>query len=323
MLTRRAPVQFSSGMAVGCVVLFLIPFAVAGTFCAVKAIRLGTAGVWPDAAFLGCAALAFGGVGFGGLLGMRVAYRRVKDVEALQAMHPEEPWLWRRDWAAGRVEDTTRNTLLGAWIFATFWNLVSLPGAYIGVRAALHEGKPAGLVALLFPLVGIWLLARAVQATLRKQKFGVSLLELTTIPGFVGGSLAGAVRAALSLPPSESFAVNLTCVRRTTTRSGRSSSTSERILWQESQRITGEQIRDYRGMSTRIPVRFQLPPDVEPTVSDNPNDRVIWQLQLSASVPGVDYDATFEVPVFHTRSSTQLPSPDAGGEPAPALPSTY
>jgi hypothetical protein len=65
MLTRRAPVQFSSGMAVGCVVLFLIPFAAAGTFCAVKAIRLGAAGVWPDAAFLGCGALAFGGVGFG------------------------------------------------------------------------------------------------------------------------------------------------------------------------------------------------------------------------------------------------------------------
>src|SRR4051812_45234297 len=98
MLSRRAPVQFTSGMAVGCVVLFLIPFAAAGTFCAVKAIRLGAAVVWPDAALIGCAALAFGGVGFGGLLGMRVGYRRAKEVEALQAAHPQEPWLWRRDW---------------------------------------------------------------------------------------------------------------------------------------------------------------------------------------------------------------------------------
>src|SRR3954447_24782386 len=97
MLTRRAPVQLSSGMAVGCVVLFLTPFAAAGTFCALKAIRLAAGGVWPDAAFLGCAALAFGGVGFGGLLGMRVATRRMKEVAALEAAHPEEPWLWRRD----------------------------------------------------------------------------------------------------------------------------------------------------------------------------------------------------------------------------------
>ena len=53
MASRPAPAQFSSRMAVGCVVLFLIPFAAAGTFCAVRAIRLGAAGVWPDAAFLG------------------------------------------------------------------------------------------------------------------------------------------------------------------------------------------------------------------------------------------------------------------------------
>jgi hypothetical protein len=308
MPSRPAPAQFSSSTAVGCVVLFLIPFAAAGIFSAVRAFRLGAAGVWPDAAFLGIAALTFGGVGFGGLLGMRVAYGRVKEAEALQAAHPDEPWRWRRDWASGRIEDTTRDTLLGAWVFATFWNLVSLPGAYIGVRAALYEGKPAGFVALLFPLVGIWLLARAVQGTLRKQKYGVSLLELTTIPGVIGQTLAGTIRAALALPPSESFAVNLSCIRRVTTRSGRSSSTSERILWQEEQRVGGEQSRDYSGMKTRIPIRFQLPPDVQASATSNSNDRVIWQLQVSAEVPGVDYDSTFEVPVFRTAASGQLPS---------------
>jgi hypothetical protein len=318
MLGRPAPRQFSSGMAVGCVVLFLLPFAAAGTFSAIQAIRLGTRGVWPDAAFLGIAALAFGGVGFGGMAGMRVAYRRLKEVEALQAAHPDEPWLWRRDWAAGRIEDSTRDTVLGAWIFAVFWNLVSLPGTYVGVRAALYEGKPAGLVSLLFLLVGLWLLVRAVQATLRKEKYGISLLELSTVPGSIGQSLAGTVRAAVALPPSEGFGVTLTCVRRVTTRSGKSSSTSERILWQEEQRITGEQSRDYSGMKTRISIRFQLPPDVEASATSNPNDRVIWQLQVSASVPGVDYDSTFEVPVFRTAASEQIPPETGAGASTPS-----
>jgi hypothetical protein len=45
-----APVRVSSRMATGCVILFLVPFAAVGTFCAVKAVRLANAGVWPASA---------------------------------------------------------------------------------------------------------------------------------------------------------------------------------------------------------------------------------------------------------------------------------
>jgi hypothetical protein len=61
-------------------------------------------------------------------------------------------------------------------------------------------------------------------------------------------------------------------------------------------------------MKTSIPIRFQLPPDVEPSATNDSNDRVIWQLQVSAIVPGVDFDSTFEVPVFRTAASGQVPS---------------
>lgn len=306
--SRRATVQISSRQATGCVVLFLVPFAAAGTFCAVQAVRLAHAGVWPDAIFLGIGALTFGGVGFGGLAGMRVAYRRMKEAEALQASHPKEPWLWRRDWASGRIEDTTQDTLLAAWIFATLWNLISLPSAYLGVRAALYEGKPAAFMALLFPLAGTWLLLRAIKATLRYRKYGISRLELSTIPGVIGHSLAGSVRATLDLQPAEGFQLTLTCVRRVTTRSGKNNSTSETTLWQEERRVRGEQNRDYAGMGTNIPVSFALPSDAVASDPDNPNNRVLWRLEVSASVPGVDYESTFEVPVFRTPASEQPPA---------------
>jgi hypothetical protein len=310
MAQPTLPTKQGSRQATGCVVLVLRPFAAAGTFCAVQAVRLVQAGVWPDAIFLGVAAVTFGGVGFGGLAGMRVAYRRMKEGEALQASHPKEPWLWRRDWASGRIEDTTQNTLLAAWIFATLWNLVSLPSAYLGVRAALYEGKPAAFMALLFPLAGTWLLIRAIKATLRYRRYGISRLELSTIPGVIGRSLAGSVRATLDLQPAEGFQLSLTCVRRVTTRSGKSSSTSETILWQEEGRVRGEQNRDYAGMGTNIPVSFELPSDAVASDPDNPNNRVLWRLEVSASVPGVDYESTFEVPVFRTPASEQPPSPE-------------
>jgi hypothetical protein len=47
-------------------------------------------------------------------------------------------------------------------------------------------------------------------------------------------------------------------------------------------------------------VEFQIPSDCEPSDERNPNDRTLWRLTASAKVPGIDYSATFEVPVFKT-----------------------
>jgi hypothetical protein len=74
-------------------------------------------------------------------------------------------------------------------------------------------------------------------------------------------------------------------------------------LWQEEQHIRGEQIRDYAGMAVRIPVSFHIPSDAEPWDTSDSRNRVLWRLHVSAVVPGVDYDSTFEVPVFRTPAS--------------------
>jgi hypothetical protein len=174
-------------------------------------------------------------------------------------------------------------------------------------------------VALLFPLAGTWLLVRAIQTTLRYRKYGISRFELSTTPGVIGHRLAGQVRATLDLQPAEGFQVTLTCLRRITTRSGKSSSTSETTLWQDERRVPGEQSRDYRGMGMNIPVTFILPPDAVASDAGNPSNRVIWRLEVSASVPGVDYDSSFEVPVFRTAASDDPASAEERSEPDAAL----
>ncbi|MFL5402180.1 MAG: hypothetical protein ACJ8BF_05115 [Gemmatimonadales bacterium] len=296
--------------AIGCAVLFLLPFAAAGTFTGARAVGLLRVGNWREAVLYVLFALVFGGVGFGGLAGIRIAYGKLKDEEELKASHPGEPWLWRRSWASRRLEDSSRDEVLGAWIFAALWNLVSIPSAYLGTRAALYEGKTGAFAVLLFPLAGIWLLARAIQATMRSRKYGISRFELSTLPGIVGHTLAGTLRVGMDQLPEGDFQVELTCVRLTTTRSGKSSSTSEKILWQESCQVRGQQIRDYSGMGIVIPVSFRLPVDAEPWDATDPNNRVIWRLHASASVPGIDYDASFEVPVFRTAASEGPPTPE-------------
>jgi hypothetical protein len=288
---------------VGCIALFLLPFAGVGVFAAVQAVRLVALGDWGQAAFFGLFAITFGGVGIGGLVALARGRRRLAEAEAAKARHPDEPWLWRPDWAAGRIEDSNRTAARFAWVFAAFWNLVSLPAGYFGVRAAVEQGSRAGLVALLFPVAGVGLLIWAARISARLRRFGVSRLELETRPAAVGRSLAGTVTAPLSLVPAGGFRVVLSCIRRVTTGSGDDRSTSERILWQEEQQVPGRASRTAQDMATTVPVRFPLPGDALPCDERNPRDTVLWRLEVSADVPGVDYAATFEVPVFRTGES--------------------
>jgi hypothetical protein len=61
-----------------------------------------------------------------------------------------------------------------------------------------------------------------------------------------------------------------------------------------------------------VPVRFTIPFEVPPTGGENSDKRVFWRVSAKADVPGVDYSACFEVPVFRTPDS----SPDY--EPPPS-----
>jgi hypothetical protein len=274
---------------VGCIALFLLPFAGVGVFAAVQTVRMVAMGDWKQAAFFAIFAITFGAVGIGGLIALARGRRRLADVEAARAGHPDEPWLWRADWAAGRIEDSNRTTARFAWGFVALWNLVSLPAAYFGVRAALEEGNRAGLVALVFPVAGLALLVWAARISARVQRFGVSRLELETRPAAIGRSLSGTVLAPLPLTPANGFRVVLSCIRRVTTGSGDDRSTSERVLWQEEQQVPGRPSRTAQGTTTTVPVRFPIPPDALPCDDRNSRDTVLWRLEVSADVPGVDY----------------------------------
>ena len=298
-----AAVKRNDVLGLGCVVLFLLPFAGIGVFTAVLAVQRASAGNWQEALFFGLFGVTFGGVGIGGIAAALAGARKLKEQSALEARYPAEPWLWRQDWASGRIVDTGRGTVVAAWVFAVFWNLVSLPSAYLGVRVAIEEGKHSALLGLLFPIAGAGLLIWAIRSTIRYRKYGASQLQLSTIPGIVGRTLVGNVSVPGKLLPAEGYLATLSCLRKVTTGGGKSRSTSEDILWQEERRVQGTPSRTASGMVTNVPVAFRLPPDASASDSDNPRDSVVWRLQLSGEVPGVDYDSTFEVPVFRTEAS--------------------
>ena len=302
------PGKATEALGIGCVALFFLPFAIAGGVLLTQSVRRLAQGNWREGLLLAGGGVLFGGVGLAGMAAMWAGRRKLQDQTELRSKNPDQPWRWQRYWAAGRIEDSSRGTLWTSWAFAVFWNMIAFPGGYLGVQAALRQGQPGGYVALIFPAVGTGLLVWAVRATIRYRKYGVSRFELSTIPAVIGHSLAGTVRVTTIIESQEGFLATLSCVRRVTSGSGKSRSTSETLLWQDQRRAAGGRARDAAGWRTDIPIQFRIPAEAESCSLGDPDNRVLWRLTVSASVPGVDYSSVFDIPVFRTEASAAPPT---------------
>src|SRR6185436_45729 len=53
----------------------------------------------------------------------------------------------------------------------------------------------------------------------------------------------------------------------------------------------------------RVPFSFEIPAEAPSSDLSAPADKVLWQLAVSAELPGIDYKATFELPVFATADN--------------------
>lgn len=251
------------------------------------------------AAFQSVFVLAFGGVGFGLLVGALTGGRTERRRRELEQAHPGEPWKWREDWAAGVIRADTRGTVFIA-CFAVFWNVVSVPLSWMAVTQALKTQHYAALLILLFPLIGALLAWWAVHSVLVTMRFGKAVLRLGAVPGVTGGKLAGIVQLPERLRPEDGFHVTLKCTRTVTTGSGKNRSTQQVVLWEASQDIASDASRNL--VQSAIPVLFAIPYD-QPSTDPHATAPVNWRLEVSATNPGVDLSVTFKVPVFATAES--------------------
>lgn len=249
---------------------------------------------WEMLVFKGVFGLAFGSVGLGvGLAGLSAKRLGARDARE-QGTHGDRPWMQRPEWAEGRIRYSAGAPALFMSGFALFWNLISWP-MLIPLLDAYDEGNTAALIGLVFPGVGLLLFGAAAQAVLKWRKFGVSTFEMASVPGVIGSTLEGVLHLPAGVPSHTDLHLSLDCVERTTSGSGKNRSTSERLLLQDVQRVRLER-RDPAG--ARVPVRFGIPADAQST-HDGPGRSILWRVQARASIPGLDYDAQFEAPVYH------------------------
>jgi hypothetical protein len=213
----------------------------------------------------------------------------------------ERPWLKRKDWTAGRIVSSSRKTVAILWIFIAFWCAASVVICFAVVPPQLHQGNHAALIALIFPVTGLAMIFFALNTTLAWQKFGQSIFDMAAVPAASGGTLEGEIQVKTKLKPQHGLHLCLSCIRQTTTGSGKNRSTYEKILWQDEKWLRAD-LPQTDLNATGIPVFFRLPDNL-PDSTASFGDGIHWKLEASASLRGPNFHAAFEVPVF------KLPEP--------------
>jgi hypothetical protein len=259
----------------------------------------------------------FGSVGIGLITAAIIGARRASAAKVEEAP-PDKPWLARSDWATGQIRSSggASTALTVVAVLVMYWNIASLP-LYRKLPEVFDQvGFPWNWLVLIFPAIGALLIVLLLYHVIQRRKFGESWLQFASTPGVVGGQLAGVVRTSKPVPATEGFRIQLSCFDWVSDGDSR----TKKALWQDERHIM-EPMRGDFGEGTVVPVLFAIPIKCLESARPDSTTGVHWQLQVSAKLPGVDYKAQFDVPVFKTaesRADFKLdPSLDADYAPPP------
>jgi hypothetical protein len=292
--------------ASGCLFVFATPFVLGGLFFAVVSYRSLDDPNFKNPVVgigVGCALFVVGLLMMAAARGVFNAQTRLA---AAKSNYPDQPWMWRPDWAAGRAPGLASKSLVLTWTATIFWNAISWAGAYSTfTKPARADQRFIHLFLSVFVVVGAGLLVWAALQTLRLLRFGRTVLQLQTLPAALGGKLQGSIDVPLPYPLPHGIQETFSCVNRVTTGSGKNRSTFDYIRWQNTKNVGAEQVMAGPSGST-IPVDFEVPRDMAPSDNSNPNNQVLWLVHAEADIPGANFDERYEVPVFRTRESPTI-----------------
>lgn len=225
--------------------------------------------IGPHVAFV----LLYAGFTWGILIVLMRCRRAERRQYAIAIQHPDEPWLWRQDWAAKAVEP---DDWVAYWILvfgALFWNGLMLQFWWKSPEV-LVSGDVVTLVLLTFLAVGIGLAIGATRAIFLRLSYGRCQFRMNSVPGLIGATLEGTIETGRRIN-SEQVELRLVCEDLHYTDENK----HLKEPWQQDQTVEVEQ----RGMvgtggGTVVPVLFEIPESCRPSDEES----IQWILTLTA-----------------------------------------
>lgn len=249
---------------------------------------------WGLLAFKSVFVLVFGGVGYGMLIAAFLS-RSARVVE--EANSGDAPWLANPAWQGDALRSGSRAAMWGAWVFAVFWNLISMPLPFLLYEEVTEKANYPALLGLIFPVVGVGFLVWAVRRTGEWRRFGPSPLTLDPFPGAIGGHVGGRIELNLPFSSADSFELTLTCLRSRMSGSGKNRRRRETARWQDRRLAYTEP----GSKGTRVVFRFDVPEDLDAADARKAGDAyTIWRLGLEADTARGKVDRNWELPVYPT-----------------------
>jgi len=150
---------------------------------------------WTMLLFMTPFAFGFGGVGLGALYMVVKLLRGEREGDKQPTM------------AAGPGAGA-----LALWVFAFFWNVLSFPIALIAVPDIVNSGEWLGLLVLLFPLVGLFILWAAIKSTWTAIRMGGAQIALQPAEPRLGQVVGGHVTFKRGVAAGDAFKAKLECI---------------------------------------------------------------------------------------------------------------
>lgn len=275
-------------------ILFGSVFLGAGTLIVVRALTGSMRGMHAPRELLalcgGIFAIAGAWVIVNGALDL---WRKRAAAERAAAM-PGQPWYWDHSWRSDGTGNDTMREVVKAFGFALFIVIFLLPFHWVGFMAP-NGPRVFGFAALLFDLFAVGLVVRGVRLLLMRRRYGASWLRFARFPFHAGDRVEVSLDGYGGLSAMARLTGTLRCVqeRYETRGTGRNRSTKviRYALWS----ATSVAARDRNG---GFAFCFDVPAGAPSTALSERPARY-WELAVSSDdVPGVDYAASFLVPVY-------------------------
>ena len=246
-----------------------------------------------------------------------VEFSKSRIAELKQQAKPavkKNDWRTRKAWASSTIASEAGKGTLIIWGFAIFWNAISTPVIFF-LPEEWGKGNYLALIALIFPIVGAFLIYKAVLASLEYRRFGKVLLTMDPYPGAIGGHMGGKIRVShldyqLVSGQAANLTVRLECVYSYMSGSGDSRSRNENIKWAEQ----GQPRLQGQGQGVDLSFRFDIPDNLPEADVEQSDAYHFWRLTLKADIEGIDLNRQYNIPVFNTGARSRFIQHDVSAQ---------
>lgn len=249
--------------------------------------------------------VVFGGAGIGLLL---FACRH-EDEYSPTSKNSDAPWLNYPAWAKNKIRSNQGSKVKFAWFMTGIWNAVALPLSIFVIPKNIANGNYVVAIALMFPIVGLFLLHWAIKITRDFRRYGDPVLVLDPFPGSIGGDFGGFIEFACQ--EQTHFNLTLTCFN-VKPNHGSDNETVETAIWQ----TEGAAGLASALQGGRLQFRFSIPNDLPSSEPPKTKQNFIkWRLDIECDAIEPKFSRQFEVPVFATGKTASMAIEDAQQHP--------